>query len=484
MGSLRTAMDADFYDLDVASPQTLEGSARFVPGEPAPPGLARSSRTVRAQQLSFLRNAFPLGVVPSLAPPTTASHNELGSLALHSLLLGPSASNWWTALVGQFRPRKLISSIKKEVTIGDELELPSFKDVAKHFLDKSLYAVGLFSQLALTPDTSLLFNVEKHGEKKRRRSKVMLLHKLPNHDVTVEAVAPELFLDSKGTYWEVPTSLSLNISSLISDSGFRYRFGLQKNEGQPEALNSPSQDVPLSLLPGICAKAAFSIERSRDIWREKEKKKVRGRMMEKEPGWVSSYDVRLSEPHAAISGIVGGTCTAWFGGNGNSDPSLPTQSGEVESDRRITTSTKKRNPFSADLFGSLCYTIQRGKFKNDFNDLTRIDAHLDISSASAFIRDAAHLISDITRGRVVREVDPLASPRLHVVLQQQVAGPIVFRVDSRIAATSPSGRHAPCVEDVICGLSYSFRMLQSGKILAWFSPKRKEAMIELRLFEF
>lgn len=133
----------------------------------------------------------------------------------------------------------------------------------------------------------------------------MFIAQLPNHDVTVEAVTPELFLDSKGTYWEVPTSLSLNISSLISDSGFRYRFGLQKNEGQPKALNSPSQDVPLSLLPGICAKAAFSIERSRDIWREKEKKKARGRMMEKEPGWVSSYDVRLSEPHAAISGIVG-----------------------------------------------------------------------------------------------------------------------------------------------------------------------------------
>lgn len=124
--------------------------------------------------------------------------------------------------------------------------------------------------------------------------------------------------------------------------------------------------------------------------------------------------------------LLGGTCTAWFGGNGNSDPSLPTQSGEVESDRRITTSTKKRNPFSADLFGSLCYTIQRGKFKNDFNDLTRIDARLDISSASAFIRDAAHLISDITRGRVVREVDPLASPRLHVVLQQQVLSPCTY----------------------------------------------------------
>lgn len=81
-------------------------------------------------------------------------------------------------LVGQFRPRKLISNIKKEVTMGDELELPQFKDVAKHFLDKSLYALGLFSQISLTPETSLLFNVERHGDKTGQRAKAMLLHEV------------------------------------------------------------------------------------------------------------------------------------------------------------------------------------------------------------------------------------------------------------------------------------------------------------------
>ncbi|XP_008788716.2 protein TRIGALACTOSYLDIACYLGLYCEROL 4, chloroplastic [Phoenix dactylifera] len=481
MAHLRLAMDAAFWDLNISSPQTLEGTARSVPGEPVPLALARASRTIRPQQLSFLANAFPLGIIPSFA---STSQKELGSFSVQYLLPSPAASNWWVGLVSQFRPRKLISSIKKEVASADELELPAFKDVAKHFLDKSLYALGLFSHLSLTDDTSLLFNLERHYYKSVRRLKAVLFHRLPNHDITLEAACPELFVDRNGTYWDVPTSISLDITSLVSDSGLRYRFGLHKNGGQPEALNSSSCKVPLSLMPGICAKAAFSYEKSRDLWREKDDNNAGARKVEKEPTWESSYDVRLKEPHAAISGIVGGTCAVWFGGDENIDVNVEAQLREGEVGRRLSWSSKKRNPFSVDLFGSLCYSLQHGKFKNDFNDLTRIDARLDICSASAFMKGACHLFSDILRGRVDREVNPLASPKLNVILQQQVAGPIVFRVDSRVSLTSPSGKHIPHVEDVMYGLSYSFRLLQSGKILAWFSPKRKEAMVELRFFEF
>lgn len=128
---------------------------------------------------------------------------------------------------------------------------------------------------------------------------------LPNHDVTLEAAWPELFVDRNGTYWEVPASTSLDISSLVSRSGLRYRFGLHRNSGNPEALNSPSDDVPSSLMPGICAKAAFSYEKSKDFWRDAEKQSSREYKLEKEPAWLSSYDVRLQEPHAAISGIIG-----------------------------------------------------------------------------------------------------------------------------------------------------------------------------------
>jgi len=141
------------------------------------------------------------------------------------------------------------------------------------------------------------------------RVKVILHFQLPNHDITLEAAWPQLFVDKKGTYWEVPASASLDISSLVSASGLRYRFGLHRNSGNPAALNSSSDNVPSSLIPGICAKAAFSYEKSRDMWREREQKSSRERKLEKEPAWLSSYDVRLQEPHAAISGIIGNNAT-------------------------------------------------------------------------------------------------------------------------------------------------------------------------------
>ncbi|KAJ0960354.1 hypothetical protein J5N97_001804 [Dioscorea zingiberensis] len=461
MANLRAVMDSEFWDLNQSSPQALDGTARSVPGDPAPLALARSPRTVRPQQLSFLSQAFPLGLIPSFSP---GSQKELGSFAIQSFLPGPSSSSWWTGLAWQFRPMKLISGIKKEFTVTDELELPAFKDIAKHVVDKSLYALGLFSQISPTPDTSLLLNLEKHGDRDGRRSKAVFIHRLPNHDITMEAASPDLFLDSKGAYWDVPNTLSLDVASLVSDSGFRYRFGLHRNGGSAEARKrSLSINTPLALMPGTWAKAAFSFEKSKDLWRVREKKASRSR---EEPTQLPPYDIRLKEPHSSVSGIIGAACAAWFGGKKNLNATSETQS------------------FSADLFGSISYTLQHGKFRNDFNDLTRIDARLDVRSAKAFINEAGHLVYGIFKDPINREVDPLASPQLNLIFQQQVAGPVIFRAESRVSINSGHGKLKPHVEDVLYGLSYSFRMLQSGKILAWYSPNRKEAMVELRVFEF
>lgn len=81
-------------------------------------------------------------------------------------------------MIGQFRPKKLFSSIKAEVSAAEEWELPLFKEAGKHFLDKSLYALGLCSQIALSSSSSVLLSTEKHGERKSRRSKAMLFHKV------------------------------------------------------------------------------------------------------------------------------------------------------------------------------------------------------------------------------------------------------------------------------------------------------------------
>ncbi|XP_073144814.1 protein TRIGALACTOSYLDIACYLGLYCEROL 4, chloroplastic [Henckelia pumila] len=469
MANLRTTMDAAFWDLNISTPQALDGVSRAVPGDSPPIDGARASKALRIQQLSLLGNGFPLGIIPSFSP--SANHKELGSFALQSLLGKAAFGNSWVGLVGQFRPNKLISSIKAEVSASEEWDLPLLKETAKHFLDKSLYAVGLCSQLALTSSSSLLLSTEKHGEKKKRRAKAMLFHKLPDHDITLEAAWPELFIDRKGKYWEVPESISLDCSSLVSESGLRYRFGIHKNNGFPQAVGSIDGETPLPLLPGICAKAAFSYEKSKDLWRQIETEEDVIKKAETDQSWHPSYDIRFKEPHAAISGIMGGTCEAWFGGAKDSPQVV-----DINSSR-----AKNRGRFAADLFGSVCYTFQHGKFTKKFGDLTRLDARADISSASALVNSVSNLYRR-TEGNQSSNLQ--SSPRFSLIFQQQVAGPIVFRMDSKFALDSSDGRRGPQLEDLMYSLNYSLRIMRSGKVVAWYSPKRKEGMIELRLFEF
>ncbi|KAL4562913.1 hypothetical protein LXL04_026944 [Taraxacum kok-saghyz] len=436
MANLRTSMDAAFYDLNIATPQTLHGSARSIPGEPAPLDGAPSSKLLRMQQLWLLGRGFPLGVIPSYAPPLcSSSQKEPGSLSLQTIWSKQPAENWWLGLIGQIRPIKLLSSVKNEAFRDNSTE-PAFKRVVKKFFDKSFYSIGLLSHVDVGPLTSVLVNVEKDGQGKNRRTKALFHHKasytflllLPDHDLTLEAAWPELFVDRTGKYFDLPESISLDCSSLISESGLRYRFGLHKNGGAATAVNSGEEEeevVPASLRPGICAKAAFSYEKSKDLWRIPETKEDLG-IVKRERGQFrnSAYDLRLKEPHAAISGILGGNFETWL--------------------------TNTKRPFGADLFGSICFAYQHGKFRKDYGDLTRFDARLDVSSS--------------------------ISPKLNLILQQQVAGPIVFRVNSRVSLGG--------VEDVIYSLNYSMRALESGKVVAWYSPKRKEGMVELRVLEF
>lgn len=89
-------MDSAFWDLNVSSPHTLEGSAKAIPGDPFPLDGARASRALRIQQLSLLGNGFPLGIIPSYSP---AAHKDLGSFSLQTLLLRPSTSNWYTLVI-------------------------------------------------------------------------------------------------------------------------------------------------------------------------------------------------------------------------------------------------------------------------------------------------------------------------------------------------------------------------------------------------
>ncbi|TYH05221.1 hypothetical protein ES288_A08G066200v1 [Gossypium darwinii] len=425
MANLDSAMDSAFWDQTISTPQALEGYAKSVPGEPFPLDGAQASKTLRIQQLSLLRNGFPLGIIPSLAPP---SRKDLGSFSLHTLLLRPSASDW---------PKKLISAIKTELQNADELELSVFRDAANHFLDKSLGLLELVLHMRICNDNL----IQKQGtnddialeESRKKYCWSIFQWELSYYDITLDAAWPKLFMDHKGKYWEVPESISLDMSSLPSNSG--------------------------------CHIAAFSYEKKMDFWRRKETKEDFIVKTDNGSFWQLSYDTHLKEPHATISGIIG-----MFRKDSAS-------AGESQKEGNGPTTNKKESPLNMDLFSSVCYTFQHGQFRKLYGDLTRVDARLDICSLPSFSK------------RVVKSCwfsadSSLSSPRLNLIFQQQVVGPIVCRIDLKLLLDSKLGKRGLHIEDLIYSLSYSFRLLRSGKVVAWFSLKRKEGMIELWLFEF
>lgn len=114
--------------------------------------------------------------------------------------------------------------------------------------------------------------------------------------------------------------------------------------------------------------------------------------------------------------ILGGTCEAWFGGRESS------ASGESRINGSVSMSTRKRSPLNVDFFGSVCYTFQHGRFRKLHGDLTRVDARLDICSASALAKKVFNIFS----ASVGSADNQLSSPRLNLILQQQVLSFLYF----------------------------------------------------------
>ncbi|KAM0002717.1 putative protein TRIGALACTOSYLDIACYLGLYCEROL 4 [Helianthus debilis subsp. tardiflorus] len=214
----------------------------------------------------------------------------------------------WVGLLGQIRPINLLSSVKAEVLKAESPE-HGFTSAFKKLIDKSFYAVGLCSRHDLGASTSIYLTAEKDGQSKKRTKgaffqKASVL--LPNHDITLEAAWPELFVDRNSRYWELPDSISFDCLSLVSDSGLRYRFGIQNNGGSAKAVDFVDGQPPASLNPGVCAKAAFSYEKSKDLWRIPETKEDLA-LAKGESGEFrnTAYDISMKDPHATISGIFG-----------------------------------------------------------------------------------------------------------------------------------------------------------------------------------
>lgn len=232
-------------------------------------------------------------------------------------------------MLGQFNVLKFVSSLKQ-----GELS----KSRCLHALrDKSLYALGFSSELLFTDDDTLLLSYDSYGHNDTSRKKAVFRHKaissfsyscscrwtllvtltntfqfffffiifllflfcyqFPNHNFTLEALWPGLFVDKCGNYWDVPFSMAADLASVASDSGPSYHLTMHHNSGLPTQFEGDenSSAVPASLLPGFSLKNAVAYKKNVDIWRSKAQKLK----------MVQPYDIFLSSPHVSASGIIG-----------------------------------------------------------------------------------------------------------------------------------------------------------------------------------
>ncbi|PKI36034.1 hypothetical protein CRG98_043609 [Punica granatum] len=470
---LRWAMDGGFWDLDASTPRTVDGSARPVPGDPIPLGLSRGTSLSRPRQIDFMQRFMSAPFVPSYS-----GHPKSGGsgLSLQRVLSVPLGESWFFNFLGQFNLQKFVSLVRKRDGLTEGAESSWLQGVKKHIRDKSLYSLNLCSEMLLSHDDTLLISSEEYANGRSPRRKVVFQHEFPHHNLTVEAAWPGLFIDDHGTYWDVPSSVAIDLASVASDSGASYHLCLHHNEGMPKPLDSDDRTVrydelPTTLLPGLALKGAFSFKKNIDLWRSKAQKLK----------MVQPYDIFLSNPHASASWAIGAAATASVGDN-----SARSKVGDDSRDFRGVSCNAGgiKSSLLADLFGSVAFTAQLGNFQRLFLDLTRLHARLDFPSGAKFLTGATRLTRDFLNSQQpTLETLQAVCPDAHLSLQQQIGGPFSLRVDSRVAVDLKNRWRPLRVEEPVFAIEYAMQVLGSAKATAWYSPKQQEFMIELRFFE-
>ncbi|KAL2922316.1 Protein TRIGALACTOSYLDIACYLGLYCEROL 4 chloroplastic [Bienertia sinuspersici] len=406
----------------------------------------------------------------------------------------------FTTLLGQFNLQKFVSSVRK-VKLEENSDSSWLQVVGRHLSEKSFYAFGFCSEFLLTPEDTLLFSYEASGDKRTARKKAIFHHKArkANHasrsicgrkavivrnlddgnrtfhhlNLTLERVWPGLFVDKNGNYWDVPVTLAADLASVTSDSGASYHLCLQHISGSAKNLEGKeSSEVPANLLPGIYLKSAFSFKKNIDFWRSQAKKLK----------LVQPYDFFLSSPHVSGTGLVGVVATALVGDNSLRSP-LDDQPKDYR--RFDFYASGGKSAFFADLFASLSFSAQYGNFQRPIFDLTKIHGRLNVPSGSKFISAATCLAQNAYKSEQPSlEAVQAVCPNATFSFQQQIVGPFSFRVDSEIAIDLKKNQGWKVnVENPVFAMEYALYVLGSAKAVAWYAPKRKEFMVELRFFE-
>ncbi|KAL8058534.1 hypothetical protein ABFX02_03G025050 [Erythranthe guttata] len=279
-------MDSIFWEVDLTTAVTVDGVARPAPEDLIRLGLSRGTRVSRPKQIDFLQRFMSMPFVPSFS-----NSNGLSFHRLISLHLPLFARNTWYALpilsmfnysktncvcgfptlLGRFDVHKFTSSLPPRQSQQQENSDASFLyTIWTHVLNPSFYALNFCSEWFLLPEDTLLLSLEKCGS-----DDIIPRKKLCDHNLTIEAASPTLFVDGLGNYWDVPFTLGLDFSSLLSfDSGMSCHFCINHTSGSPHKYDTNPKNF--------------------DTWKsEIPKTKL-----------VQPYDIFFSNPHISASAII------------------------------------------------------------------------------------------------------------------------------------------------------------------------------------
>lgn len=451
------------WDLDMETPVTLDGLVRPVPEFPLPLGISRGVRLSHTKQLDFIHRFMACPLVPSYTADKGLSLDHAYTFHIHN--------NWSASLMDRLHLSKFLKMMKEEGSDSMRKGFSWFRDVGRKLVDTC--SVGFGSEILATPDTSLSIETYMKNEEKVDRSKAVLHHKFLQHDLIIEAARPGLFVDKNGNYWDMPSSVSVDLASNVSDSGLSYHLCLQHNSGCAKNLKSGEDNqVPSSLLPELCAKSAFCFTKNVDIWRKKEGKVK----------MVQPYDMFLSDPHVSVAGNIGSVFGAFLG---DSLTNL-SKNDKIRPFKPINLHAQGNNiSVLVDLFASFSFTAQHGNFQRLVFDLSRINSRLDFPSVAASLKGAVNMTHDLyTSKKLNMEAISAVCPDVTVSLQQQIAGPFSFRAESKLRfdPTNPGGGFTS-LDDSVFAIEYALQVLGSARATAWYSTKNQEAMVELRFFE-
>lgn len=419
-------------------------------------------RLSHTKQLEFMHQFMTCPLVPSYTPDQGFSLDHTYTFHIHN--------NCSASVMDRFHLSKFLKKMKEGGS--DVLKGFSwFRDIGSKLTET--LRVGFGSEILVTPDSSLSIEAYMENDEKIDRTKAVLHHKFLQHDLIIEAARPGLFVDKNGSYWDVPSSVSVDLASNVSDSGLSYHLCVQHNSGSPKNLKAGEDtEVPSSLLSDLCAKSAFCFTKNVDIWRKKDGKVK----------MVQPYDMFLSDPHVSVAGNIGSVFGAFLG---DSLTKL-SKDDKIQPFKPISLHAHGNNiSVLVDLFASISFTAQHGNFQRLVFDLSRINSRLDFPSLAASLKGAVNMTHDLyTSKKLNMEALSAICPNVTLSLQQQIAGPFSFRVESKLRfdPTNLSGGFTS-LDDSVFAIEYALQVLGSARATAWYSTKNQEAMVELRFFE-